>query len=222
MILIINLDRAKERKEVLIPQLEKNGLDYFFYPAFDGSLISNPGMDLAVQPGNYMTGNKINNNEVACSLSHIGALTLAKVNNWEYAVILEDDVVICDDFNDRLVDLHKRLPKNWEHVVLSAKTYNAPGPFVTPSLLQTKSRISGTFAYMVHKSAYSKIINRLSKFDTVADDMIERFILKENGLRSFIYYPFFAYPKLETSYIRPINGASNVKHESHKHFKSML
>lgn len=223
-VIVINLKRATERKEMMEKQLQVNGIVPAFYPAIDGNQIANPGMDLKVMAPNYMSGNKINKNEVACLFSHIGALTLAKLSGFDYIIIMEDDIVLCDDFKTRLADLFKRLPKGpngWEHVFLSAKTYGA-NPLITPSLVPTRSRVSGAYAYMVHSRAYDKLIERLSKFDTVTDDIIERFILHEKGLKSFVYHPFFAYPKTDTSYIRKVESGHLLDHESKKHFKRNL
>lgn len=219
-IIIINLERATERKEKILSSFKAQNIEPLFYTAFDGDNIINPGLDLKILPPNYMSGQKLNNNELGCLISHIGVITTAKLLNLEYVIVLEDDVEICDNFNERIFDVLARAPKNWEYISIGSYLYNFAGPFCEPSIIPIKFRISGAYSYIIKNTAYNKIINRLSNLDTTADDILENLIVKENKLKSYVYFPFLIYPRTEDSFIRePSPTAKNIKHPSYKFFK---
>jgi GR25 family glycosyltransferase involved in LPS biosynthesis len=99
--ILINLDRREDRKEWILNHFEKRGLtNVYVYPAFDGSEINH----LAVKPPkrNYFSWTTMNKNVIACALSHIGALKMAKSMGHKRVLILEDDAVLSIDIMERL------------------------------------------------------------------------------------------------------------------------
>ena len=212
-IIVINLERALDRKEKMIEQLTKasiNSEEVIFYPGFDGKNIKNTTLDLKITSG-YGKGRKLENGEVGCLLSHIGAVSLAKSLNWEYAIILEDDVIISTDFLDRINYIFKIVPKNWEHIFLGGHIYDF-NPICLPSL-HVSPKTSGAFAYIIKNTVYDKILNTLYSLTTTSDDLYESMKLK-----SYIYFPLCAYPLQGHSYIWDEPGQFDI-HPSAKYFR---
>jgi GR25 family glycosyltransferase involved in LPS biosynthesis len=207
-VIIISLDRAKDRREHITKELKKAGIeDYVFYSAFDGNKFNN-SLNMKILPPSWGSGRDMKSGEIACLLSHIGAVEMAKTLKWEDVIILEDDIVICSDFKDRIKTLRKMLPSNWEHVFLGGHVYGYK-PFIVPSLIPS-FKISGAYSFMIKSSAYDKVINKLRTLTTTSDDLYEQLILSKQ-LKSFIYFPLFVYPLQGYSYIWEEDG----KYEEH-------
>ena len=68
----INLENRKDRKKLLVKELQKMKI---------------PIRKIHKVAGIYMP----KNGHKGCTQSHILALTIAKMNKWQYALILEDD-----------------------------------------------------------------------------------------------------------------------------------
>jgi len=195
-IIVINLDRAKERREYITNQLDNQNLEYYLYSAFDGQNITNPTFQLPKisLKGKYRYGDNFLIGEIACTLSHIGAISMAKSLGLEYVIILEDDVEICLDFSDRLEYLFKIIPKNWEHIFLGGHIYQF-NPIIMPSLHKSP-KVSCTYSYILRKNVYDKAIKFLSSLETTTDDLYEYM-----KLNSYIFFPLFTYSIKTYSYI---------------------
>ena len=212
-IVVINLDRAGERKEKISAQLDAQKLKYYIYSGFDAKNLTNK----TVSPGKLVKGygspRDFKKGEMGCTLSHIGVITMAKTLGWENVVILEDDIVLCKDFEKRLKLLFKYLPKTWEHVFLGGHLYNHI-PLLKPSCVPSP-KISGTYSYMLNHTVYDKAIKELSSMETTTDDLYEHMKLK-----SYIFFPLFSYPLLEYSYVN--EEKENRIHSSKPHFAEYL
>lgn len=63
-----------------------------------------------------ITYSKIRDSEFCNSLSHIEAMKNIVEQNLEYAIILEDDVIIGDDFSAKIEEIIKNIPKDFDFV----------------------------------------------------------------------------------------------------------
>ena len=226
-IIVISLKRAEERRLNMEKQLKDLNLSAVFYDCFDTQDVKNPTFGAKFSlPGGYREGEFMKGGELACGLSHIVSLSIAKSMNWEYAIILEDDVVISSDFENRINFLFKILPKSWEHVYLTGipRFFQNYTPInikqifeVTPQLV---SRVDTTAAFIVKNTAYDKVIKKLSSLETTPDDLITHMILKEKTLKSFLYLPFPIYIKDESSYIWNVKNPKN--HQSKQFYSENI
>src|ERR1035437_9639744 len=207
-IIVISLERAKERREQIETQLKKLNIEAVMFNCFDVANIKNNTFGAKFTlPGGYRYGEDMKPGEIACTLSHIMALNIAKALNWEYVIILEDDVILAEDFEKRIKVLLKMLPKDWEHVYLSGiPRFNSH--FLQTNLIQLfpstrekLSRVDGTCAFMIRNIAYDKFSVKLSSLETTPDDLINHFIFLEKQVKSYIYFPFVAFVNDEYTYI---------------------
>jgi len=227
-IIVISLDRAKERREQVENQLKKLNIDALFYSAFDGGAVVNPTFTANLSlNGGYRYGERFKNGEIGCTLSHIGAITMAKAFNWEYVIILEDDIVLAEDFEKRIKILLRMLPKDWEQVFLSGiPRFNSY--FLQTNLIQLfqstekLSRVDTTCAYMIRNTIYDKFIKKLTSFETTTDDLINHFIFRERQIKSFIYFPFVAYVTDNNNFSYISNVLNPKMHESKPFFAEKL
>jgi len=101
---VINLDKSQERLNLISSQFNAQKIYINRVPAIDGMEI-----DLNKEADNeackYEMGRNIQAGEVGCFLSHIKALKSFENSNSEFAVILEDDAIISNNFSNQIKDL---------------------------------------------------------------------------------------------------------------------
>jgi GR25 family glycosyltransferase involved in LPS biosynthesis len=158
-------------------------------------------------------------------MSHIGALKHAQIMGYENVIILEDDVVICEDWEKRLDLLLKMLPENWEYVYLAGHSDYVKLPmYEYPTVIKPPPMI-GAFSYLVNTTGMQKLIDYCSEFITTYDDMIMHKIQKEK-LNGYLYIPFMVYHAGKESIIwgeTPGHIAhKNNMHSSYNYFKNIL
>jgi glycosyl transferase family 25 len=122
-IFIVHYKKLVERKKYLIDNLEKYKFDYEFIDKFDRESISK--FDKLYYNNEKLWQDRVNGiyntipdyrdlreSEICNSLSHIEALKKIVEYNLEYAIILEDDVILQDDFNEKIEDAINKIPND--------------------------------------------------------------------------------------------------------------
>jgi len=227
-ILIINLEKNKERKEKLEKQFKAYSIsNYEFIEAIDGSLMIDELVPMPFGWHRHNVGEKyakhFKNEEIACLKSHIKAIKRAQELNLDFVVILEDDVIICEDWNKRLSKLLSLTPKKWNHIFLSGllnerekQTQFMPLNFA-PFLHIEKSRITmGAFSYILKNEIFNIVKNSFSLFNQTTDNVIEE-LMKANLINSYTFYPFLSYHDNDIK--SEIWGEKyNLNHESIRYF----
>jgi GR25 family glycosyltransferase involved in LPS biosynthesis len=105
-IVYINLENREDRKKLFIEEIEKIGIDKNKVHKVSGVYI----------PKNGHKG---------CIQSHILALRIAQMNNWNTTCIMEDDAELTvspDEFNNKIDEIYKELNDkniNWDVIMLS-------------------------------------------------------------------------------------------------------
>lgn len=217
---IVSLERATDRAKIMQDQIDKYGIkNVHFYPCFDGKNLTNTTYSLKInlQKGYcYRRGEDLTPGDTGCNLSHIGALSMAKTMGWPYVVLLEDDVILAEDYEKRLEYLLKIAPKNWEHIYLSGDPHfdNSMSIAQKEFLKQTMQVLPSvytncTFAYMVRDTAYTKLIAKISSLETTTDDLINNFIFTDKGMISYTFFPF------------PVAGNSEITSNTYVGLKPM-
>ena len=163
-IFIINLIRRTDRKNEMIKKLNDACISkYYFLDAYDGqnSTISDNFYKLKkkynfpiVTPGHF-----------ACLLSHIKAIKLAINNNYDYVMILEDDVFLCDDFLNKLNNL---MVPTFDMMYLGGITSKKKN-FSTNWAFANGNKIMGAYGYIICKNIFNNIIIGLEKLEEYVD-----------------------------------------------------
>lgn len=203
---IINLEKRNDRKVAMQKQIKQLSIrNYEFISAIDGEELKNEQYPLPDYINREHLGEKyqkhFNNTEIACIQSHIKAIEKAKESNLDYVIILEDDVVLCDDWNKRLDKLLKLTPRSWNHIYLSGEPNEKErktNPLNLAPFLHVEKSINtmGAFSYILKNEVYDLVINELKKYTLPIDDVIKHMI--EKGiLKSYTFYPFLSYHENE-------------------------
>ncbi len=217
-IIVLNLERSKKRKKNLKDQFKKINLgNYTFFPGFDGKDIINTSFSVPIIKG-VGIGRKLNITEVAIIMSHLGALKHAQIMGYENIIILEDDVIICEDWEERLEILLHSLPKDWEYVYLAGHSDYVKIPKYDKHTIIHAPKMVGAFSYLVNQEGIKKLIKYCSEFVTTYDDMITHKI-EEHKLNGYLYLPFMTYHKAGESLNWEINCD---QHSSFEYFKNKI
>jgi glycosyl transferase family 25 len=95
---------------------------------------------------------------IGCSLSHLGVLQLAKLNNHEYVLVCEDDNLILNvEELKKSINLFLESKLEWDVLLLSANNYR---PFEKTSDYYIKVKNAQCAnAYIVRRHYYQKLIS---------------------------------------------------------------
>lgn len=119
-IFAINLERSESRWKAMRVQLERLGLPYERFSAVDGREISDEVLrrhySAELNRRKYYVD--LSRSEIACYISHLRVCEKILSENLDYAIILEDDVVLKDSF--ALVQHALDSIANWNYIKLIA------------------------------------------------------------------------------------------------------
>lgn len=124
-IFVINLKRCILKKEKMEKKL--NGIKYTLIEAVDGlelnlEKLKDQNIDILKNFSDPFYGRNITWGEVGCSLSHYKIYKHCVENNINYAIILEDDVIIPDKFDKEINKTITKLKNiNWDLCYIGRK-----------------------------------------------------------------------------------------------------
>jgi len=190
--ILINLERREDRTKRVIEHLKKRGVkNLLVYPAFDGKLMGN--IRISPPRRNYFSWTTMNMNVAACALSHIGALKMAKSMGYNQPLMLEDDVVLSKDFNDRMNVYEKELDSiEWEHLFIGGAIRKRKEMVQITKHVFKSVFTDCTHAYIVRGDGIKKVSDEMLKFNTTVDDAVND-IIRDGSLKSFTLLPLAAY-----------------------------
>jgi GR25 family glycosyltransferase involved in LPS biosynthesis len=162
-IFIINLERRKDKLDRIKERIEKikNKEEIKIIKAVDGIKIN----DEYLNNNNYKIHNKwrdknhkrpIKLGEIGCSLSHYKIWKRIVEENIEFAIILEDDAVFSDNYNEKINEITKSI--DFDMLYLGRKVFNKNEEEVNENMV--KSNFSyWTIGYILTNKGAKKLIN---------------------------------------------------------------
>jgi len=168
-IYIINLNRSKHRRKHIAEQLLQTNIPYVFVNAVDGKNKQICDFKNYNQNTINITGKHLKPTEVGAFLSHTKAILQAQEDKVDWAIILEDDVIISKYFNDILNHIKN---KDADCIRLYVRKLG---------LAKSKSKISkrksyknwgGALGYAINQHGISKFIKTYNKFYMKIDNFL--------------------------------------------------
>jgi glycosyl transferase family 25 len=184
---VINLQINKKRLRILEKYFKRENLKFTRFPAYHGKKLNEKAL---VQDGTLSYYHFLRKGQLGCALSHLKLLEMIKQQKKEMALILEDDVIIPENFASRLRQLLLHLPPKWDIVFLGG--CNIYGKKINKYFIQP-TRYTQTYnlcmhAYLVNYRNIDKIVKYIKPFKRPIDSQLrEAFHILD------IYY---AYPNL--------------------------
>jgi glycosyl transferase family 25 len=186
---VINLERSQDRRKKMENELNKipSEIPRSRWIATDGKKMSIEELDKICDKNcKGWTGEKRFYGQVGCYLSHktlIESLLNKKVNPNAGHLILEDDIVIDDNFKDKWLKIIPHLPNDWEILFLDVQKNgeikmknikNGIGEFVSGW---------GTHGYMIKHSKIPDILTKINKMYAPIDNMLQE---ENNNIKKYI------------------------------------
>ena len=124
-IYVINLKRKPEKKVYMEQQLLKTNKPYVFYEAIDGEIdLEKYNFSVLKEWRDPYSSKAITKGEVGCGLSHYLIWKEIVDKGIEKTIILEDDIKIDDDFDNKLDKYMEQIEGNYELLYLGRKAIN--------------------------------------------------------------------------------------------------
>jgi GR25 family glycosyltransferase involved in LPS biosynthesis len=159
-VVVINLDRRTDRMEQLVPQLKELGIEYERFSAVDGK-------ELDISP------------IIAGTMSHVQVL---KKYQDQKILVLEDDALFVDDFNEKFEEVMQTIPADWDIFYLGALLPKNTGK-VTPVNEHWTRQVftTGSQAYCINPARVNYFIENLDGYEWYIDIGLRVFAEKYNA-----------------------------------------
>jgi glycosyl transferase family 25 len=165
-IYVINLEREKENKQMMIKKLKKYNIQADFVKAVDSKDKN------IIEEYKYYKNKHIIPFDVtksgdlyrscgayACLLSHIKVLKDAIKNDYNRICIFQDDIIFHKNFYNELLDKIKKIPK-WDILYLGQCGNKKFNPI---DYYKCNNSIRGFFAVVLNKNIFIKLYKLLKK-----------------------------------------------------------
>jgi glycosyl transferase family 25 len=176
---IINLKSDVGRKKSIIQQLNKQNIEnYEIIDAINGNELSPQEIDsntfknkMGINPWNT----KMSASQVGCALSHIKIYHEFIKSDYKYALILEDDAIFKNNFEDKIKKFILNSFKYKKQIILLSELkqfYKKPIIKFEKYELVDVTNAFFTHSYFINKDAAKSIINFNHPVKTIADNFV--------------------------------------------------
>lgn len=183
---LVNMDRSKERLEIMSQRLAALGINFERVPAVDGSKLADTEKKQITAP-NWRYPYVLTPGEVGCFLSHKKCWQKLIDSNDDWALVLEDDSFFHQKAKEYFESTHW-IPSEVQLIQFSyaIDTTYSDKTITLPNgchLVRVKySSPCGTYAYMISREAALKALSMSNKI--------------EGPIDNFMFGLFFEFPKV--------------------------
>ena len=182
---LVNLDKNRERLLFMDEQLVRLSIVYERFTAVYGATLSSGEKARCVNQFRAFLarGTKLSDGQIGCALSHVGIYRRMLEQRVEVALVLEDDIIIEQGFNDLVAEVEKFIDSERAQVVILS-AWNAP--LLERGIVRVRSA-GCTDAYVITHKAAEKIIRYNFPVISVADSWTRW--SKRGGIEVYRAYP---------------------------------
>lgn len=201
---VCHYSKLKERKKSLLEQFQEEKIyQYQFIENFDKDNWDKdkiqkqyPNVFLNWKTGNPSYNENSMNSERSLVLKHVSILQDFYDKKYESALVLEDDVVICDNFVEYCNMFMEQLPEDWDIAwvgsCLNLHEHSVDGKYV----YKTNRGSRCTHAFFISKSMVNKVISALSDVNLPSDHFYN-YLIKKYNLNNYWFEPSLARQSME-------------------------
>lgn len=169
-VVIINLDRRKDRWEAVQRKLE--AIKWPFktperFSAYDGSKLPVP---VGWTSGSGTWG---------CLLSHREVIGRALQDGLDSVLVLEDDIFFADNFEERVIEFLKNVPSNWHQIMLGGQYLEGAKAYDISPDVRKVSLCHRAHAYAVRgpfmRYVFSKLQSSYGHVDHIMNTFQDRY-----------------------------------------------
>lgn len=198
---VINMDKSEDRLKVITEQANKAGMKLTRFPAVsigDDVMKVNNGQPLQEQGIGHIiyvdpSGKFANKGKIGCFLSHRNLLKKISEDpsvKSEISIILEDDAIIPENILQKLNDLYKELPSDWDMCFIGK--WQLESVPVTQTLHKITNRFNpdknwGTWAYIVKNASIKD--NILPCLEVMGNPIDTQYNYYTNQIQTYVTVP---------------------------------
>lgn len=165
---VINLDRRPDRWAEMSAELDKHGIKSTRWSAIDGrTIVGHHHMYHGDMPGEKIKG------AVGALRSHRSVIADAQKKGHDVICVMEDDLILQGNFNDRFSDLIRKVPGNWDMLYLGCHWHGLPQPLSLGNDIY-KLKCFGVFGVLIKNTAYQLILDTTKGEEIPMDDYFVR------------------------------------------------
>lgn len=151
-VIYINLENREDRKKLLLEELTKMNI---------------PDNKIHKVSGVYIP----KNGHKGCVQSHITALNIIKMNNWNKVLILEDDAILNvspEEFKNELIKMFNYIDNNNFDVLMLSSCYEKKNK-IKDNIVKIEYSTTSS-AYIVNKNYIDKLLNLFLYINSMMDN----------------------------------------------------
>ena len=175
-IYITHYTKLYNRKEKMLSQFEKyNIINYEFIEKYDREHVTSDFVN------NYCIGNNFGGIAGKCNaITHLEVYNDIIKHNYKLCLILEDDAILCDNFDIKFKEYISNIPDDFE-IGFLVDGCNLHEKNIKDSVIWYRSIYSRTCcAYLITKQACEKIVKTILPFTENIDHSLNKQIAKHN------------------------------------------
>lgn len=183
----ISLSRCTERRKLVRQEFEKADINFSFYDAVDKKELIVPELSAKFD--------KIGDNNasgiLACMLSHVSLIREARSLKLPAICIFEDDIVLCDDFAERIKYIESLKDFKFDFFCLGghfSRQANNGSP-TQWSHIKRITDIGGTYGYIITQNVYDFVLRNIT-YNYGMDEFYGSHTYKR--FRTYAFVPFLA------------------------------
>ena len=192
-ILVIHYDKLIERKKHILKQLDNAGLNDFEF-------VSNHGKE-KLTPIEKSKFKDLTDGEISLMLHHFECYKIIS-EKYDYAIIFEDDVILGDNFKNKIEKNISDLPEDWDmlffgegHGVHIPQYRQSPGVNIYKKMTDLKNKMPGGIdgstrcadSYIVSKKCAQKLVQVINILQ-ITSIPLDHLLNKINHLCKFNIY----------------------------------
>ena len=189
---VINMDGSADRMKSIEDQCSRENISFTRFPAVNGRDLALGDIEGRIATDSYMYKNlERNRGEIGCAFSHMDLWQQFNSSQLSMMIVVEDDVIFCDKFNQKINKYLAKAPVDWDVIYLGGSNIRGTrvGMFIRPKL-GIKGNL-GTYAMLINKGGCAKLIKHTTPLRKSIDHQ-----LKEEFNKSLKVY--YANPPLIT------------------------
>lgn len=178
---VINLDENKDRLDKILLQSQRENIQMERFAAIYGKYLDE---QMLIQDGVLDTSHRLRKGQLGCAMSHIHLLhkLYHELSDSDYALILEDDIILPENIQDKIHGVLEIAPKNWDVIYLGG--CNIVGKsiqndsFIIP--IDKRGTNLCTHAYLIKKTSIPFLTRCLRPLHIPIDEQWRRYFKDMN------------------------------------------
>ncbi len=187
---VLNLERARGRREFMEMQLQELNWQFEIVPAVDGKCLDSEDLKYySAQEAMKTIQREMKPGEIGCALSHAKMWERIVAEGIEEVLILEDDVTVKSEILD-VLDSRSTFPGDWEFINFRTDVQRIPfGPPVYREykVCHFQRHANRTCAYFINAKGARKLCESVYPIRWAADGLTGRTYISD--LVSYGIYP---------------------------------